>query len=203
MDRERERRIIERIQQAIGSRELPDESLACELDELFSEHSQTITNLCRRLVPDRQRADEIAQETFFVAYRKLPEFQGNSSISAWLVSIAARLCQRARDPRSDPLREDGILDGTDPKLLVLEEFSLAERAEIVQRAALALGPVEQEFVQLRYIHGLSQVQIHGILKLDRAGDARALQIEVKRNLKAALLDVLAVLKHGSSLRSDP
>jgi RNA polymerase sigma-70 factor, ECF subfamily len=199
-DRERERQLITRIQQAIGTREGPDEALAEELDALFAEHQPMVTSLCRQLVPDRQRADEIAQETLLVAYRKLPEYRATTSFSAWLVSLARNLCGSEQDRRRDLLTEDGILDDPDPKLSVLREFTRAERLEVVRLASLALSPLHQEAVVLRYAHGVSLRQITQILDLDRPGGARALLTGARRELRTALMEVLADVQRGSSLR---
>jgi RNA polymerase sigma-70 factor (ECF subfamily) len=196
--------LIVRIQQAIGQREAPDEALGQELDGLFAEHQKLIAGLCRQLVPDRQRADELTQETLLVAYRKLPEYRGDPSFSAWIVSLARQLCSLERDRQRDLLAEDGILDELDPKLSVLKEFTRAERLELVSLAAQGLSPLEQETVVLRYVHGVSLRQLTHVLQLHQPGGARELLVRIRRELRRALREVLANVQHGTSLlRREP
>ena len=50
-----------------------------------------IWRLCAHLV-DRQSADDLTQETYLRAVRKLRRFRGDGSLRAWLFTIARRSC---------------------------------------------------------------------------------------------------------------
>jgi len=53
-------------------------------------HHSKIRGFLRRLCRDEQTADDIAQDVFVIAYRRLRQFTGNGSFGGWLLSIAYR-----------------------------------------------------------------------------------------------------------------
>ena len=62
-----------------------------DLDEVYSRFSGTVTSYLLRLCGNQQLAEELTQETFYQAVRCIGRFDGKSSISTWLCSIARHL----------------------------------------------------------------------------------------------------------------
>ena len=62
-----------------------------DLDEVYSKFSGTVTSYLLRLCGNQQLAEELTQETFYQAVRCIGRFDGKSSISTWLCSIARHL----------------------------------------------------------------------------------------------------------------
>jgi RNA polymerase sigma-70 factor (ECF subfamily) len=60
-------------------------------EELYTAHKRRIFNLCLRMVDDWSRAEELMQDTFLQAYRKLNTFRGESAFSTWLHRIAVNV----------------------------------------------------------------------------------------------------------------
>ena len=57
--------------------------------ELVRRHQGMVRAQLRSLVPgDHARADDIAQETFLIAWKKLQQFRGDARFSTWLYRIA-------------------------------------------------------------------------------------------------------------------
>ncbi|MCB1034489.1 MAG: sigma-70 family RNA polymerase sigma factor [Acidobacteria bacterium] len=102
---------------------------------------------------NREDAEDLVQETFLQAFRGWDRFEGRSSPSSWLYTIAAHACQRMRRKKAgEPPHVDSLdaelPDG--PALVArlpgtgdgpLEEELRKEAAEIVDRS-LARLPVE-------------------------------------------------------------
>jgi RNA polymerase sigma-70 factor (ECF subfamily) len=109
--------------------------------ELVRRHQSAVRGLLRRLTAgDAAAADDLAQETFLLAYRKLGSWRGEGRLSTWLYRIAwnawASLARRAPaplPPKPAPPRPaaDAALDRHD-----LERALAGLREE--ERAALAL-----------------------------------------------------------------
>ncbi|MFB7740906.1 MULTISPECIES: RNA polymerase sigma factor [unclassified Streptomyces] len=90
----------------------PDDALlavrAGEGDEeafavLVRRHAPALVRLATRLVQDRTEAEDAVQEAFISAWRKLPEFRGQSSFGTWLYRIVTNRCLnilRTRKPQS-------------------------------------------------------------------------------------------------------
>jgi RNA polymerase sigma-70 factor, ECF subfamily len=73
---------------------------------------QDVWRLCAHL-GDRDRADDLAQETYVRVLRSLPAFRGESSVRAWLFSIVRRvvaddiaLRQRSRRERCETVHRE-------------------------------------------------------------------------------------------------
>ena len=60
-------------------------------EQLYMAHKRRIFNLCLRMVDDWSRAEELMQDTFLQAYRKLSTFRGESAFSTWLHRIAVNV----------------------------------------------------------------------------------------------------------------
>lgn len=58
--------------------------------EIYQDHIGRVYAICWRLLGDRQRAEDAAQEIFIKVWEHLPRFKGDSSFMTWLRSIATR-----------------------------------------------------------------------------------------------------------------
>lgn len=56
--------------------------------ELVNRRHSGIRNLLRRVARDASLADDLAQETFLLAWRQLPGLRGSGAFGAWLRQIA-------------------------------------------------------------------------------------------------------------------
>lgn len=57
-------------------------------DELYRRHSRRIYQICLRMVDDPSTAEDLTQEAFVLAYRKLSTFRQEARFSTWLHAIA-------------------------------------------------------------------------------------------------------------------
>jgi len=60
-------------------------------EQLYHRHLRRIYALCLRLTADRTRAEELTQETFVRAWRKLDQFRGEGGFGSWLRRLALNL----------------------------------------------------------------------------------------------------------------
>ena len=89
---------------------------------------------------DHALADDLAQETFFEAWRKIEQFRGEGTFASWLARIAyRRYLMWARRRKLEPLDEDAdIADaGAAPDQRLDLEKAMA-RLSLPERAALTL-----------------------------------------------------------------
>jgi RNA polymerase sigma-70 factor (ECF subfamily) len=77
LERAQERALVERARQ--------NDSLAYE--RLYEMHIGRVFALCVRLCNDRDMAEDLAQEAFVLAWRKLDSFRGDSAFGSWLYRI--------------------------------------------------------------------------------------------------------------------
>jgi len=108
---------------------------------LVRQHQSALRGFLRRLTRgDHALADDLAQETFLEAWRKLAQFRGGS-FAAWLYAIAwSRFLMAARKRKLEPLDDEDaafvLPEGASIAKLDLEKALALLRAP--ERAALTL-----------------------------------------------------------------
>jgi len=60
-------------------------------DELYERHVGRVYALCVRLTADPARAEELTQDVFIRAWRKIESFRGESEFSSWLHRLTVNL----------------------------------------------------------------------------------------------------------------
>jgi RNA polymerase sigma-70 factor, ECF subfamily len=110
------------------------------LEELVDRHEAKLRGLVFATLQDRDRVDDVVQETFVRAYRKLPpSFANVRHEAAWLCTIAYRLCLnefRTRRRRREVLGVEPEL--VDPEPIVDETLRALAALPLDQRAAVLL-----------------------------------------------------------------
>ena len=89
---------------------------ACE--KLYNAYFMRVFSYTMTLTGDRHTAEEITQETFFRAFRRLDSFRGDSDAATWLCAIAKNLVtdeQRRHGrlgafPEESTARDPGVED---------------------------------------------------------------------------------------------
>lgn len=61
-------------------------------EDLYRQHSTRLFNLAWRMCGTRADAEDLLQDIFLLAYRKLPEFRGDSTVGTWLYRLAMNRC---------------------------------------------------------------------------------------------------------------
>ena len=60
--------------------------------ELYDRHATRLYNLARRMTGSPSQAEDLLQEIFLQAFRKLSSFKGDSALGTWLYRLAMNLC---------------------------------------------------------------------------------------------------------------
>lgn len=137
--------------------------------ELVSRYHQKVYMVILGLLRHREDALDVAQETFFRAYRKINTFQGGSSFYTWIYRIAVNISIDAqRRQKRNPLdfREsmDGVLDAQNE--VARDPFSDMHDRELRENLVKAINdltPEHKAVIVLRTIEGLSYKDIGEIL----------------------------------------
>lgn len=137
--------------------------------ELVSRYHQKVYMVILGLLRHREDALEVAQETFFRAYRKINSFQGGSSFYTWIYRIAVNISIDAqRRQKRNPLdfREnmDEVLDAQNE--VARDPFADMQDRELRENLVKAINdltPEHKAVIVLRTIDGLSYKDIGEIL----------------------------------------
>jgi len=140
-----------------------------KFEELVARYHQKVYMVILGLLRSREDAMEVAQETFFRAYRKINSFKGGSSFYTWLYRIAVNIAiDYQRRQKRNPLDFKDNMDS------VLEEQNEVERdpfadvhdREIREKLVEAINdltPEHKAVIVLRTVEGLSYKDIGEIL----------------------------------------
>ena len=105
-------------------------------EQLMLDSQDRVYTLCLRMTGNREDALDLAQETFFNAWRGLSSFQGNSSFSTWVYRLASNACidflrkrkrrQQGESPHSLDDEEAPLPEPADPRGSPEEELERRE-----------------------------------------------------------------------------
>jgi RNA polymerase sigma-70 factor (ECF subfamily) len=145
---------------------------------LVERHGPMVHRLLRRLVKDRERAEDLFSETFLKAADHIEKFRGDARFSTWLVSIAVNLSRNElkRDRRRQHISWDEVIPTEShshgPGAPSLAEWAnpheLLEQKELrrlLDEGIASLPPAYQIVFTLRDIEGLSTAETARALNL--------------------------------------
>ena len=95
------------------------------LEDIYDEHFDFVWRSARRMGVAESSADDVVQEVFLVAHRRLADFEGRSSVKTWLFAILLRVVSDHRRR----IRRKGGLDPLPEGLAARPESGPAEQAE--------------------------------------------------------------------------
>lgn len=180
-------------------RELVQRSQAGEagaFDALLMRHFARTRSLIFQLVGP-QRVDDVTQEAFLLAYRKLEGFRSEAKFSTWLTRIAVNLCRsewrrrkRAPEVSFDALSEEAILkEGHGNTKDASDAMIGCERGERIDREITALPERLRITFVLRYIEGHSPREIAVVLRC-REGTVRSRLFNARQILMVRLKELV-------------
>jgi len=147
---------------------------------LVREHQSKVRGFLRRLTRgDAALADDLAQETFLEAHRKLAQFRGDGSFASWLCGIAwSRFLMERRKRREEPLDQADDAASQDPRPGLQAKLDL-------ERAMARLSAEERAALTLCCAFGHSHGEAADILRLP-LGTVKSHVLRGREKLKAML-----------------
>jgi RNA polymerase sigma-70 factor (ECF subfamily) len=152
-------------------------------EQLMRRHQGMVRAQLRRLLNgDHARADDLAQETFLLAWRKLDQFRGDARFSTWLYRIAYTCFLQAH--RKKPWSSGGVTDVETEQKPPLETMNL--RLDI-ERAMQHLSAAEQTILLHCAQLGLSHSEAAYVLAMP-VGTVKSHATRGKEKLRTLLAD---------------
>jgi RNA polymerase sigma-70 factor (ECF subfamily) len=149
------------------------------VEELYRMHVGRVYALCLRMSADRERAEQLTQDTFVRCWEKLGTFRGESLFSSWLYRMAVNVVlndQRSRKRRHMRLESTGDLGRygravperrTEERIDV--ERALASLPDAARTALVLYGIEGYKYREIAEMTGLAEgtvkAQIHRARKL--------------------------------------
>jgi len=164
----------------------------CAFEELVKRHEKKLFRVAQHVTQNREDAQDVVQDAFLNAFRKLDQFQENAQFSTWLVRITinqslmkVRKTHRKREVAIDQnlQTETGELsfEPADWAPSPEERYQASELRGILLKALRKLQPTLSLVFVLRDIEGMSTEQTSEALEIS--------QVAVKTRLMRARLQL--------------
>jgi RNA polymerase sigma-70 factor (ECF subfamily) len=139
------------------------------MQALFARYRTSIYRWLLRFVGSEALAEDLLSEVFLDVWRQADRFEGRSSVSTWLMSIARYKALSARRAR----REDELTDEIEATIADTcydPEAALEEknRGELLRHALTHLSREHREIIDLVYYHERSIVECAEIIGIPPA-----------------------------------
>lgn len=177
-DREADLALVERCRQGdLGA-----------FEELYRAHAGRLFSVATRMLGNSADAEDLLQDIFLTAHRKLDSFRGESALGTWLYRLATNLCLdylRSRAGRSSQLT--GSLDD-ETGLFDAGTSSLAERTVTrmdLERALARLPEGCRAAFVLHDVEGLEHREVAEILGIAE-GTSKSQVHKARLRLRAML-----------------
>jgi RNA polymerase sigma-70 factor (ECF subfamily) len=136
---------------------------------LMARHHVRVFRFVARKLRNESVAEEIANEVFLEAWRSANRFEGHSSVSTWLLSIAhnkavSTLRRRREESWSDEAADTLADDSDNPEVAAQK----VDKGAVLRRCIDRLSADHREIIDLVYYHEQSVVEVAQVLSIPEA-----------------------------------
>ena len=139
--------------------------------EIVKRYQSFVFTITLRYTPNREDAEEIAQDCFVKAYRSLSDFRGDAKFSTWLYTIVTTTCitflrKKKLDVQSlDNERVFAVADNIDSGMRA-NQVEQKSKVTMVNKAITLLSPDDAQIITLFYKGEQSLEEIGQIMGLE-------------------------------------
>ena len=131
---------------------------------LFARHQVRVYRFVLRLVKNETTAEDLISEVFLDVWRQAGRFEGRSSVSTWIMSMARFKALSAFRKRADAeLDEEAAAsiedEADDPEVAIQKK----DKSAAMRECLTALSPDHREIIDLVYYHEKSVEEASEIL----------------------------------------
>ena len=143
-----------------------------DVGELCRRYGPQIFARCRRLLGDRELAEDAVQEVFVRAQRYRETLPEEPEVRKWLYRVTRNYCLNVlRDRRSTEMHLQLLANGWS----MIQQEELLLNRDLVRRIVVRLPERMQAIVMAYYVEGMDQQQVATALGLSRRTVVNQLQ----------------------------
>ena len=133
-----------------------------EFEQLYKLYWQKIFRLCMGYVNDYDIAQDLAQETFIIVWKKLDTFRNEANIGTWIFRIASNNCLRQ-------IEKDKRFQKSELPRYITEEKqeSLEPQIQFLYKCIVELPETDRIIISLE-LEDVKQAEIANIVGLSEA-----------------------------------
>jgi RNA polymerase sigma-70 factor (ECF subfamily) len=131
---------------------------------LYNRHQVRVFRFAARLVDDAAAAEDVVSEAFIEVWRQADRFEGRSSVSTWIMSIARFKALSVRRRRQEIELDENVAETVADQYSTPEQILLETDRRAQLRACLSqLSPDHREIIDLVYYHDKSIEEVAEIV----------------------------------------
>ena len=138
---------------------------AAAFEDVYRRHAGRLYNVVRRMLGSAEEAEDLVQEVFLQAHRKLGSFRGDSSLGTWLYRLAMNHCLdvlRNRQTKMAHLTDS--MDAPNAAAVAAPGPALGAVSRIdLERAIATLPPACRAAFLLHDVEGFGHTEVASIL----------------------------------------
>jgi RNA polymerase sigma-70 factor (ECF subfamily) len=155
-------------------------------EEIYRQHAGRLFNLAVRMAGSTDAAEDLLQEVFLTAHRKIGSFRGDSSLGTWLYRLAVNQCLdhlRGREAKMGRVTESLDAEGA---VQPVAAIPLSQVARIdLERAIAKLPPGCRAAFLLHDVEGMEHREVAEILQVSE-GTSKSQVHKARMKLRAML-----------------
>lgn len=139
--------------------------------EIVKRYQNFVFTIALRYAPNREDAEEIAQDCFIKAYKSLADFRGDSRFSTWLYTIVTTTCLtflRKKKLDIHSLDNEKVFELADNKDSGFDANQVEQKSRIgmVNKAIALLSPDDAQIITLFYKGEQSLEEIATVMSME-------------------------------------
>jgi RNA polymerase sigma-70 factor (ECF subfamily) len=161
---------------------------ATAFEELYRAHAGRLYNLVFRMAGSASEAEDLLQDVFLHAHRKLGSFRGDSSLGTWLYRLAVNHCLdvlRGRQTRMNRSTDSFDDEGADEPVAAVPAIPTAISRLDLERSIARLPPGCRAAFILHDVEGFEHQEVATMLGVSE-GTSKSQVHKARTKLRAML-----------------
>jgi len=167
------------------------------LEQLYDKYAPTLYTLIKKIVTDKEIAEEILSDVFVIIWRHIDQFDFNTSnVYTWLIMLARnkaidvlnRRQEKNLPEYNDEYEKEKIIPKLSPEMKAIDLSEVTVKKEQIEAAINSLTDAQRYVLDLSYYGGLQEDEIAAKLKIPVVTVKSKLQVAIG-NLMQKLSEV--------------
>lgn len=157
------------------------------LEQLYDRYAPLLYTLIRKIVSDKESAEEILSDVFVIIWRQIDQFDfKTNNVYTWLVTLARNKAIDVLNRRSgkslpeytDDYEREYIIPNLSPEIQPMELADVLNNKARMEKAIGSLTDAQNYVLELSYYGGMDQQEIASKLKIPTVTVKSKLQVAI-------------------------
>jgi RNA polymerase sigma-70 factor, ECF subfamily len=162
------------------------------LEQIYDRYTPLLYTLIKRIIPDKETAEEVLSEIFVIIWRQIDQIDFKSiNVYTWMVTLARnkaidvknRTIGKVTEEYSEEYEKEKILPKLSPEIESVELETVLGMKGKIEGAMKSLTDAQKYVIELSYFEGLDEGGIAEKLKIPASTVKSKLQVAIGNLMK--------------------